>query len=65
MILRRKGEARYLRGHKKELQEGICMNNTNKYSYLQRSIDTWNGLKKKMLMAKNVQLKEKLENLDT
>ena len=33
----------------------------NKYSFPQRNIDTYNGLKKEMIMAKNVhQLKEKL-----
>ena len=31
LILRRKGEARNLRGHKKKLQKGICLNNTKKY----------------------------------
>ena len=60
--LRRKGEARYLKGYKKKLQKGICLNNTKKkYSFPQRSIDTWNGLKEQVIMAKNVhQLKEKL-----
>ena len=37
------------------------MNDTKKYSFPQRSIDTWNGLKEEVIMAKNVhQLKEKL-----
>ena len=31
-------------GHKKKLQKGICFNDTKKYSFHQRSIDTWNGL---------------------
>ena len=62
LILRRKGEARNLRGHKKKLQKGICLNNTKKYSFLQRNIDTWKGLKEEVIMAKNVhQLKEKLD----
>ena len=39
LIFRRKGEARYLRGHKKNLQKGIRLNNT-KYSFPQRNIDT-------------------------
>ena len=35
LILRRKGEARNLRGHKKKLQKGICLNDTKKYRYLE------------------------------
>ena len=62
LILRTKGESRNLRGHKKILQKGICLKYTKKYSFLQRSIDTWNGLKEEVIMAKNVhQLKEKLD----
>ena len=62
LILRRKGDARNLRGHKKKLQKGICLNGIKKYSFPQRSIDTWNRLKEELIMAKNVhQLKEKLE----
>ena len=30
LIFRRKGEARHLRGHKKKLQKGICLNDTKK-----------------------------------
>ena len=30
-LLLRKGEARNLRGHKKKLQKGICLNDTKKY----------------------------------
>ena len=61
LILRRK-QARNLRGHKKKLQKRICLNNTKKYSFPQRSIDTWNGLKGEVIMAKGVhQLKEKLD----
>ena len=63
LILRRKGEARNLKGHKKKMQKGICLKDTKKYSFPQRSIDTWNGLKENVIMAKNVhQLKEKLNN---
>ena len=59
LILRRKGEARNFREHKKKLQKGICFNDTKKYSFSQRSIDTWNGQKEEVIMAKNVhQLKE-------
>ena len=37
------------------------MNDTKKYSFPRRSIDTWNGLKEEVIMTKNVhQLKEKL-----
>ena len=57
LILRRKGKVRNLRGHKKKLQKGICLNDTKKYSFPQRSIDTWNGLKKEVIMTKNLQLK--------
>ena len=61
IILRRKGEARNLRGHKKKLQKGIYLNNTKKYNFPQRSIDTWNGLKE-VIVAKYVhQLKNKLD----
>ena len=60
LILRRKGGVRYLRGHKKKLQKGVCLKYTKKYSFPQRSIDTWNVLKEEVIMAKNVhQLKEK------
>ena len=62
LILRRKGEARNLRGDKKILHKGICLKDTKKHSFPQRSIDTWNGLKEEVIMAKNVhQLKEKLD----
>ena len=62
LILRRKREARNFRGHKKILHKGICLKDTKKYNFPQRSIDTWNGLKKEVIMAKNVhQLKEKLD----
>ena len=47
LIMKRKGEARCLRGHKKLLQTGICVNK-------QRSKDTWNGLKEEVVMAKNL-----------
>ena len=40
LILRRKGEARHLKGHKKKLQKGICWNDTKKFSFLQRSTYT-------------------------
>ena len=51
LILRRKGEARNLRGQKK-LQKGICLNNTKNYGFPERSIDTWNGLKKEVVWQK-------------
>ena len=38
LILRTKGEARNLRGHKKMLHKGICLTDTTKYSFPQRSI---------------------------
>ena len=53
LILRRKVEARNLRGHKKILQKGKCLNDTKKYSFPQRSIDIWNGLKEEVIMTKN------------
>ena len=38
------------------------MNDTKKYSFLQRIIYTWNRLKEEVIMVKNVhQLKEKLD----
>ena len=62
LILTRKGAARNLRGHKKILHKGICLKNTKMYSFPQRSIDTWNGLKEEVIMAMNAhQLKEKLD----
>ena len=35
LILRRKGEAKKLRGHKKILHKGICLKDTKKYRYLE------------------------------
>ena len=52
-IIKRK-EVRYLRGHEKKLQKGIYLNDTKKHSFTKRSIDTWNGLMEKVIMAKNV-----------
>ena len=45
------------------MQKGICLNDTIKYSFPQRSIDNnWDGLKEEVIMPKNVyQLKEKLD----
>ena len=34
LILRKKGEARYLMGHKKSCEEGICLNDTKKVVFL-------------------------------
>ena len=59
LLMNRKRVARCSKGHKKKLQKGICLNDTNKYSFHQRSIDTWNGLKEEVIMAKNVELKTK------
>ena len=50
-ILRRKGEAKNLRGHKKKLRKGICLNDIKEYSFSPRSIDTWIGLKEEVIMA--------------
>ena len=51
-----------MRGHKKILHKEIGLKDTKKYSFPQRSIDTWNGLKEEVIMAKNLhQLKEKLD----
>ena len=53
---KKKEEARYLKGHKKKLHRGICLNDTKNYSFSQRSIGIWNEI------PKNVQqLKEKLD----
>ena len=52
LTMKRKGE------NKKKLQEGIYLNNIKKYSFSQKSVDTWNGMKEEMIMAK---LKEKLD----
>ena len=47
---------------KKILHKESCLKDTKKYSFPQKSIDTWNGLKEEVIMAKNVhQLKEKLD----
>ena len=59
-IIMKKKEARYLMGNKKKIQKGISLNDTKMYSFPQKSIDTWNGLKEEVIMAKNVQLKETL-----
>ena len=62
LIMKRKGEARNLMGHKKKFQKRIYLNDTKKYSFPQKSIYPWNGLKKEVIMSKNVQqLKEKLD----
>ena len=62
LILRRKGEAGNLRTQEKKLVKEICLSDTKNYSFPQRSINTWNGLKKELIMTKNVhQLKEKLD----
>ena len=34
-----------MRRHKKKLHKGICLNDTKKYDFPQRIIDTWDGLK--------------------
>ena len=47
LIMTWKGKAKYLKGHKKKLQKGIFLNDTKRYSFPQRSIDTWNGLKER------------------
>ena len=45
-----------------KIAKGICLNDTKKYSFPQRSINTWNGVKEAVIMTKNVhQLKEKLD----
>ena len=60
LIMKRKGKPRYLRV--KKFQKGICLKNIKTYGYPQRIINTWNGLKEEVIMAKNVhQLKEKLD----
>ena len=33
LIMKSKEEARQLRGHKKKLQKGICLNDTKEYSF--------------------------------
>ena len=53
LILKRKGEAKNLKGHMKKLQKGICLNET-KVFFSQRSIDTWNELREEEIMAKHV-----------
>ena len=61
LILRRKGEARYLRGQKKNSKRNL-LERYKKVQFSQRNIDTWSGMKEKVIMAKNVhQLKEKLK----
>ena len=51
--MKRKGEARYLRGHKKNLHLRNLLERQKKYSFPQRNIDTWNGLKEEVIMVKN------------
>ena len=63
LILRRKGEARYLKKHKKKLQNEICLNNTKKYSFppnyfLCRMIDD-------VIMAHNNNLRKDWTNTHT
>ena len=37
-----------MRGKEKKLEKGVYLNNTKKYSFLQRSIYTWTGLKEEV-----------------
>ena len=48
-------EAAYIRGHKNKLKKGTCLNNTKKYSFLHRSIDTWNSFKEEVIEVNSVQ----------
>ena len=62
LILRKKGEARYLRRQEKIAKSNLLVRYKESTVFPQRSIDTWNGLKEEVIMAKNVhQLKEKLD----
>ena len=55
LILRKKGMTRNLRRHKNNCKMKFACT-------IQRSIDTWNGLKKEVIMVKNInQLIEKLD----
>ena len=51
LILGRKKEKLDIWRDKKKLQKGICLN-TKKYSFPQRSIYTWNGLKKEVIIER-------------
>ena len=39
---------------KKKKVKGTYLNDTKKLSFLQKCIDTWNGLKEEVIMVKNV-----------
>ena len=66
LIMRRKEEARYLREYKKKLWKGIRLNVRKTYRFLQRIIDTWNGLKEVVIMAKNTTTEwQNSTNIDT
>ena len=54
IILRKKGKARYLRGHKKIFKMEFAWTIQKMYSFPQSNIDTWNGLKEEVIMTKNV-----------
>ena len=54
LLLKGEREAGYLRGHMKKLRKGRCLNNTKKYSFPHRNIDTWNGLDEKVVRAGSI-----------
>ena len=47
-------------GDTRKFQKGIGLNDTKSYSFPQRIIKTWNGLKEEGIMERNVQLKERV-----
>ena len=51
-----------LRGHNCQLSKGVCLKDTKKYSFPQRSIDVWNRLDRKVVEARNIhQMKARLD----
>ena len=56
------GGGRQTRGHGRKIRKGRCVSDIKKYSFPNRTIDVWNGLKKEVVTAKNLHtFKEKLD----
>ncbi len=52
-----------LRGLGRKLRKGNCLRDLKKYSFSQRSVDTWNKLRQEVVEVRNVhQMKDELDN---
>ena len=56
-------DTRETRGHGKKLKKTRCLRSIKKHGFPYRCIDTWNGLEKDILNARNIhEFKDKLDN---